>query len=97
MSVELKPWDSAELLRTEQDLQEYLGVVLEEDDGPTIYAATIRTAARARGGVAVLARESRIPEAELQTAMDADEASALPVLRRLEEAYRRLSSDRLVA
>ncbi len=97
MDVELKPWDSAELLHNEQDLFEYLSVVLEDDDGPTIYAKTLRTAVRARGGVTVLSRESGIPEQELQTAMNADEASALPVLRKLEHAYRMLAANRMVA
>ena len=97
MRVELKSWDSAELLRTEEDLQQYLAVVLEEDDGPTIYAATLRTAARARGGIAELTRESGIPEQELQSAMNADEASALRVLRSLEHAYRIRVASRMVA
>lgn len=97
MSIEVKPWDSAELLHDERDLAMFLAVSLEEDDGPTIYASSMRVAAKARGGVATLARESGVPEPELSAGMQGSEEEALPVIQKLAAAYSRLSAGRLVA
>ena len=97
MEVELKPWDTAEFLHDEQDLALYLEAVLEEDDGPTIYAGSLPVAARARGGIANLARESGIPAPELEAAMRGSEQEALPVLQKLAAAYSALAAGRKVA
>lgn len=97
MEVELKPWDTAEFLHDEQDLALYLEAVLEEDEGPTIYAGSLPVAARARGGVASLARESGIPIMELEAAMQGSEQAALPVLKKLASAYGNLAAGRKVA
>jgi probable addiction module antidote protein len=97
MEVELKPWSTADYLRTELDLADYLEAVLEKDDGPTIYAVAIADAARARGGVKTLAEESGVPEAEIQDAITASEEDALPVVKKLEQAYKARSSSRKVA
>jgi DNA-binding phage protein len=97
VALELKPWETADYLRDELDLADYLEVVLEEDDGPTVYAAAIADAARARGGVKPLAEESEISEADLQTAIGANEENARPVVQKLAKVYRSRSTDRLVA
>ncbi len=97
MAIELKPWDSAEFLHDESDLAMYLAVVLEEDDGPTIYAASIRAAGRARGSVTALAKESGLSEAELHAAMESSEEETFPVVQKLAAAYSKLSAARLVA
>ena len=97
MTIELKPWKTADYLRDELDLADYLEAVLEEDDGPTIYAAAIADAASARGGVSALAEESGIPEAEIQAAITANEKAALPVVKKLEQAYKARCTARLVA
>ncbi len=97
MEVAMSPWDSTELLRNESDLAMYLAVALEEEDLPTIHAATVRIAARARGGAANLARESGLSLPELEAAMQGSEEDALPVLKKLAAAYRNLSAGRKVA
>ena len=97
MPLEAKPWDAAEFLQDQEDLAGYLDVVLEDDGGPILYARTVGTAARARGGIATLAHESGIPQQELETAMRGSEEEALPVIQKLAAAYSKLSAGRLVA
>ena len=97
MELELKPWNTADYLRDELDLADYLEAVLEEADGPTIYAPSIAVAAQARGGVSTLAEESGISAAEIQAAITANEEAALPVLKKLEQAYKARCTARLVA
>lgn len=43
----MTPWDSAEFLKTEEDIAEYLKAVKEEDD-PALLADAFEVVARAR-------------------------------------------------
>jgi probable addiction module antidote protein len=53
--MDIKPWDTAEALNTEEAQLAYLALVLEEDD-PSAFAEALGVVARARG-VTQLARE----------------------------------------
>ena len=62
-TVKLRKWDSAEHLKTDEDMAEYLDVCFEESDDPAFIAKAIGTIARARGMTQVahdsgLSRES---------------------------------------
>lgn len=45
--LKMTPWDSAEFLKTEEDIAEYLKAVKEEDD-PALLADAFEVVARAR-------------------------------------------------
>lgn len=55
-SVKLRPWDSAEHLKTEEDMTLYFEACLEEGD-PALIAHALGVIARARG-MTQLSRES---------------------------------------
>ena len=97
MPLETKPFVVADYLHDEEDLAGYLAVVLEEAEYPTLFSAAIEDAAKARGGLAVLAKESGVPEAELQQAVVAGNVSARPTVTKLQAAYHKRVSQRLVA
>ena len=98
MALETFPWDAAEYIHGEDELASYLAIVMEADDGPTIYSPSLALAGRVRGGLDVLARETGVSETELRELIAADdEERTLPVLRRVQQAYERLAHTRLVA
>ncbi len=97
MTIQTKPWDSAEFLRDEEDLAGYLLVALEDEEQPPIFGNAVKVAARARGGFAQLSLESGIAAEELVQASTVMGAEALPVLRALHNAYARLAHSRMVA
>jgi probable addiction module antidote protein len=66
----LKTFDMAENLRTEEDIANYLTVVLEDDD-PALLAAALGDIARARG-MTQIAEASGIAREALYRALRAD-------------------------
>ena len=99
MAVELTQWSWPEAIRDERELALFLAVLLEEqeDEGPTVFAASVDVAAKVRGGLPSLAHESGIPLQELEAAMQGTEEQAMPVVQRLAAAYSRFLSDQRVA
>ena len=83
MSIETKPWDAADYLRTPEAIAEYLTAALEEGD-PKLVAVALGDIARARGMTAV-AREADLSRESLYRALSADGnpsfATALAVLK----------------
>ena len=68
MTLELAPWDAAEFLTDEETISAYLTEALESDD-PRILAKSLGAVARARGGMAQLARDTGIAREALYRAL----------------------------
>ena len=72
MGLETRPWDSAEHLRTQEDVIRYLEACLEEaGDDPAFIAHALGVVARARG-MTQLAREVGISREGLYKALSND-------------------------
>lgn len=97
MDLEIKPWDLADYLKSEQDIAGYLAAVIDDEEVPPLLGQTIGLIARIRGGFPGLAHESGIPEQELADAALSRDASALPTVRKLQQAYEHLAATRMVA
>jgi probable addiction module antidote protein len=68
MALKTIPFDAAEFLTDDETISEYLTDALESDD-PKIIAKALGTVARARGGMAQLARETGIAREALYRAL----------------------------
>lgn len=68
MTLETAPWDAAEFLTDEEAISAYLTEALESDD-PRIIAKSLGAVARARGGMAQLARDTGITREALYRAL----------------------------
>lgn len=71
-AVKLIPWDSAEYLKTEEDITLYFEACLEEDPGDgSLVRVALGSIARARG-MSQLARETGLAREGLYKALSAD-------------------------
>ncbi len=68
MAVKTAPYDTADYLTDGETISAYLTDALESDD-PRIIAKALGTVARARGGIAQLARETGISREALYRAL----------------------------
>ncbi|MBD8128976.1 addiction module antidote protein [Pantoea agglomerans] len=69
MTEQFSQWDSAEYLKTEEDMAEYLNACMEEaGDDPAFIARALGTIARARGMTQV-AREAGVSRESLYRAL----------------------------
>ena len=68
MALETVPYDSAEFLTDEETIAAYLTEALESDD-PRMIAKALGAVARARGGMAQLARDTGIAREALYRAL----------------------------
>lgn len=68
---ELKPFDAAEHLEDEQAIAEYLTAIIEEGD-PSLLVAALGDVARAKGGMAEIARISGLSRESLYRALRSD-------------------------
>src|ERR1035437_10995045 len=68
MAIESMPYDAAEFLTDEETISAYLSEALESDD-PRSIAKALGAVARARGGMAQLARDTGIAPAALYRAL----------------------------
>ncbi len=87
MAIKLKKWDSAEHLKTEEDIARYWEVCLEEGgDDPAFITAALGTIARARG-MSNLARETGMTREGLYKALspggNPEFATVMKVIRAL--------------
>ncbi|HEY4082829.1 MAG TPA: addiction module antidote protein [Burkholderiaceae bacterium] len=72
MTLKTSPWDSAEYLKTEQDIVEYMAACMEEGgDDPAFIAHALGVVARARN-MSQLARETGLTREGLYKALSAD-------------------------
>ena len=72
MALKTTPWDSAEYLETEQDINEYIAACMEEGgDDPSFIAHSLGVVARARN-MAQLARDTGMTREGLYKALSAD-------------------------
>lgn len=65
-----RPFDVVDYLKSDADLQAYLGAVLEEDD-PALFAAALGDIARAKG-MSQLARDTGLGRESLYKALSAE-------------------------
>ena len=86
MALKTAPWDAAEFLVDEETISAYLTEALESDD-PRIIARALGAVARARGGMAQLARDTGIAREALYRALsengNPEMGTALKVLHAL--------------
>jgi probable addiction module antidote protein len=87
MAIKLKKWDSAEHLKTEEDITLYWEACLEEaEDDPAFITAALGTIARARG-MSQLARDTGMTREGLYKALSAEGnpefATVMKVIRAL--------------
>jgi len=87
MAIKLKKWDSAEHLKTEEDIARYWEACLEEGgDDPAFITAALNTIARARG-MSNLARETGLTREGLYKALspggNPEFATVMKVIRAL--------------
>jgi probable addiction module antidote protein len=68
MAIETAPWDPAEFLTDDETIGYYLTDALESNDPRTI-AKALGTVARAKGGIAQLARNTGISREALHRAL----------------------------
>lgn len=72
MTVKLTRWDSAEYLKTDEDIQAYLDAVLEEsNDDPALIVHALGVIARARN-MSQLAREAGLSREGLYKALSTE-------------------------
>jgi probable addiction module antidote protein len=72
MALKTTPWDSAEYLKTEEDVAEYIAACMEEGgDDPGFIAHALGVVARARN-MAQLARDTGMTREGLYKALSAD-------------------------
>jgi probable addiction module antidote protein len=87
MTIKLKKWDSAEHLKTEEDIARYWEACLEEGgDDPAFITAALGNIARARG-MSTLARETGLTREGLYKALspgcNPEFATVMKVIRAL--------------
>ncbi len=68
MALKLAPWDAAEVLTDDETIAAYLTEALESDE-PKYIAKALGAVARAKGGMAQLARETGIAREALYRAL----------------------------
>ena len=70
MSVKTTPFDSADYLKTDQDIADYINACLEEHD-PALLAHAVGVVARARG-MTQLAKDAHLSRESLYKALSTD-------------------------
>lgn len=79
--ADLRDFDVTEMLRTDEDIAEYLSLVLEDGD-PALLAATLGDIARARG-MAKIAKDAGIGREALYKALRADASPRFDTIARV--------------
>ncbi len=69
--IKTRKWDVVEHLKTKKDMAAYLEAVLEDGD-PALIAAALGDIARAKGGIAKIARETGLGRESLYKALSPD-------------------------
>jgi len=86
MTVKVSRWDSAEYLKTEEDIQAYLEAVLEEGgDDPAYIIHALGVIARAKN-MSQLAREAGISREGLYKALSEDGNPTFATVAKIAEA-----------
>lgn len=68
--VKVRPYDTAEILETEEDVRDYLNIVAEDGD-PALIARALGVVARARG-ISELARKTGLTRQTIYKALSGD-------------------------
>ena len=72
MAIKLRKWDSAEHLKTEEDMQAYLQVCIDESNGDAAFIAkALGNIAKAKG-MAQLSRDTGLGRESLYKALSGD-------------------------
>ncbi|EAP0946550.1 putative addiction module antidote protein [Salmonella enterica] len=81
MAEKFAQWYSAEYLKTEEDMSEYLNACIEEaGDDPAFIAKALGTIARARG-MSQVARDAGISHESLYRAFSGSDSTILKVVK----------------
>ena len=81
MKPQTRPFDVSEMLQSEQDIVEYLNLVIEDGD-PALLAATLGDIARARG-MTQIAQEAGIGREALYKALRPDASPRFDTIARV--------------
>jgi len=84
MAVETTRWDSAEYLKTHEDIAAYLDAVLEEDD-PALVAHALGVIARAKG-IAQLVQDTGLERETLLQSLSTEGALQFATVQKLVKA-----------
>ena len=84
MSVKTSIFDSADYLKTDQDMAAYLNACLEENE-PALMAHAVGVVARARG-MAQLAKDAHLSRESLYKALSADGNPSFATMMKVIEA-----------
>ena len=72
MAIKLRKWDSAEHLKTEEDMQAYLQACIDESNGDAVFIAkALGNIAKAKG-MAQLSRDTGLGRESLYKALSGD-------------------------
>jgi probable addiction module antidote protein len=83
MAIKLRKWDSAEHLKTEEDMQAYLQACIEESNGDAAFIAkALGNIAKAKG-MAQLSRDTGLGRESLYKALSGDVNQVLILLLKL--------------
>ena len=87
MALETFPYDTAEFIKTPEDVFYYLEAEMEQNE-PPYWAGAISIVARARGGFDNLAEETSLPVERLQLAANKSATPDRAMMVAVMEAYR---------
>jgi len=96
MSIKTAPYDTADYLTDDESVSEYLTEALESEDSKIISQA-LGTVARARGGIAQLAKDTGISSEDLCNALSEFGNLELEILLKVMRAFGVRLSATLVA
>jgi probable addiction module antidote protein len=84
--VEVRKWDTAEFLESDEDIAAYLNAVLEEDD-PALLNVALGNVARAKG-MTQLAKETGITRDGLYKALSPDGNPSFTTVQKILKAFK---------
>lgn len=86
MALKLKKWDSAEHLRTEEEMQAYLQACIEESNGDAAFIAkALGTIAKAKG-MTQLSKDTGLGRESLYKALSGDTSPSFDTVVRVVKA-----------
>lgn len=86
MALKLRKWDSAEHLRTEEEMQAYLQACIEESNGDAAFIAkALGTIAKAKG-MAQLSKDTGLGRESLYKALSGDTSPSFDTVVRVVKA-----------
>lgn len=85
MTMDINRWDPSEVLKTSEDIIEYLNAVLEESDDIAVFQAALGDVARAQG-MTEIARQAGVGRESLYKALRQDSQPSLQTVSKVVSA-----------